>query len=104
MDYATKIRTTGVALADAVKKTIDMENRRHVVKLACIDRIMKAGDNPLTGKAHSFSSAEAAVAADAEYLAYLDTLSTAIREKLVAEAEFAAAKAAARLVALEAAA
>ena len=96
MDHAKNVLDTGMAMADAIKHVIDLETRRHTVKMACIDRIMKAGDNPLTGKPHSFSSAEAAVGTDAEYIRYLDELSLATHAKIAAEVRYEAARTAAR--------
>jgi hypothetical protein len=99
MDPVKQIQDCGLALADAVKREMDLENRRHTVKLGAIDRIMKSGDNPLTGKAHSYSSAEALVTTDQQYAEYLDEIANAVRVKIIAKAQYDAALAAARLVA-----
>ena len=97
MDYVQEIKDRGVTLADAVKIEMTLENRRHTVKLAAIDRIMKSGDNPLTGKAHSYSSAEALVTTDKQYAEYLDDIANAVRAKIIAKAQYDAALVAARL-------
>lgn len=99
MDPVKQIQDCGLALADAVKHEMDLENRRHNIKLGAIDRIMKSGDNPLTGKAHSYSSAEALVTTDQTYADYLDEIADAVRVKIIAKAQYDAALAAARLAA-----
>lgn len=98
MNPAQDILDRGVELATAVTRETTLENGRHAVKLAAIERIMKSGDNPMTGKPHSFSSAEAAVTLDAQYANYLDDLAQAQHERIMARARYDAAIAAARLM------
>jgi len=98
MDYVKQIQDCGLALADAVKIEMDLENRRHNFKLDAIGRIMKSGDNPLTNKPHSYSSAEALVTTDQRYADYLDAIANAVRGRIIAKAQYDAALAAARLV------
>lgn len=97
MDHAQDILDRGTELAVAVTRETTLENGRHAVKLAAIERIMKSGDNPMTGKPHSFSSAEAAVSLDAQYADYLERLAQAQHERIVARARYDAAIAAARI-------
>lgn len=97
MNYAQDILDRGTELAVAVTNETNMENARHGVKLAAIERIMKSGDNPLTGKPHSFSSAEAAVSTDPIYAQHLEDLAQAQYNRILARAKYDAAIAAARL-------
>jgi hypothetical protein len=97
MDYAQNIITTGNALAEAVTAEMALEDNRHNVKMAAITRIMQSGDNALTGKPHSFSSAEAAVNTDSEYAAHLARQRDAVGARIRARAQYDAALATARL-------
>lgn len=84
-------------LADATVAEMALEDNRHNVKFAVTERIMTSGDNKLTGKPHSFSSAEAAATADEEYINYLERLRSATRDRILARGAYEAAIAAARL-------
>lgn len=95
--FARNIVIASQALADAVEKEMMLEDNRHTVKLAAITRIMNSGDNTLTGKPHSFSSAEALVHADVDYAAHLEQLRIAARERIIARGKYDAAVAAAEL-------
>jgi hypothetical protein len=97
MDYAKHIIDAGDILAQAVKEEMTLEDTRAHVKFAAIERIMKSGDNPLTGKPHSASSAEAVVNLDEEYAAHLTQQRDAVARKIRAKAQYDAAVAAARL-------
>lgn len=97
MDYAQHIIDAGDILAQAVKEEMTLEDMRAGVKIDAIERIMKSGDNPLTGKPHSASSAEAVVSQDAAYAAHLTQLRDAVARKIRAKAQYDAAVAAARL-------
>jgi hypothetical protein len=99
MDHAQHIMDCGTELAVAVASETNMENARHGVKLAAIERIMKSGDNPFTSKPHSFSSAEAVVATDPLYAQHLADLAQAQYNRIVARARYDAALADARLAA-----
>jgi hypothetical protein len=96
-NYATKIEQAAVTLADAVVHEMELEDNRHVVKLNAIEYIMGSGDNKLTGKPHSFSSAEALVHTDDSYAAHLTKLRHAARDRILAKGRYDAAVAAARL-------
>jgi len=93
------ITKTGDVLAQATVDEMLLEDNRINVKLAAIDRIMSAGDNQLTGKPHSFSSAEAIVNTDEQYQEYLERQRNAVRNRVVARAAYEAAIAASRLFA-----
>ncbi len=97
MDYAKHIIDAGDILANAVKEEMTFEDNRHAVKFAAVERIMASGDNPLTGKPHSASSAEAIVNLDPEYSGYLTQIRDAVARKIRARAQYDAAVAAARL-------
>lgn len=73
------IINAGDRLAEAKERELRLEDERPAHKMAAIARLMQ-GTNPLTGKAHSASSAEAVVETDAAYAAYR----TAQREATVA--------------------
>lgn len=96
-NYATKIEQAAVTLADAVVHEMELEDNRHVVKLNAIEYIMGSGDNKLTGKPHSFSSAEALVHTDDSYAAHLKKLREAARDRILAKGRYDAAVAAAKL-------
>jgi hypothetical protein len=98
-DYAQNIVDLGDKLADATKAEMQLEDIRHTVKLAAIERIMKSGDNPMTNKPHSFSSAEAAVSTDGSYAEHLEQQRDAAAARIRARARYDAAVAAARLAA-----
>lgn len=91
------IETATQSLLAAVLAEQTLEDNRINIKLAAITRIMAAGDNPLTGKPHSFSSAETIVGTDAEYQDYLERLRNAVRDRILAKGNYDAAVAAARL-------
>lgn len=97
MDYAKQIEAAGDALAEAVKTEMALEDTRPQIKFAAIERIMAAGDNPLTGKPHSFSSAEAQVHIDQTYVDFLARVREATVTRIRARAQYEAALAAARI-------
>lgn len=97
-DSSKKIEEAAEALAAAVLHETTLEDGRAVVKLEAIERIMNSGDNSLTGKPHSFSSAEAMVNTDAEYQDYLLQQRNAVRDRILARGRYDAAVAAARLL------
>jgi hypothetical protein len=96
-NFSTLILSATQQLADAVKTEMTLEDNRHSVKLAAITRIMNSGDNPLTGKPHSFSSAEAMVHSDQQYADYLGQLREAAYNRIMARGAYDAALAGARL-------
>jgi hypothetical protein len=91
------IEAKAEVFADAVVREMELEDTRHHVKIAAIERIMKSGDNPMTGKPHSFSSAEALVNTDAEYAAHLEKQRDAARARILARGAYDAAIAAAKV-------
>jgi hypothetical protein len=96
--FVRDIETAAQELATAVAAEQTLEDARVHSKLAAIERIMRA-DNVLTGKPHSFSSAEAVVNTDAEYQTYLERQRDAVRARILAKGRYDAAIAAARLAA-----
>lgn len=95
-DFANNIVRASTRLADAVLSEMTHEDNRHNVKMQVIERLM-AGENKLTGKPHSFSSAEVAAASDPAYTDYLEQLRNTTRERILAKGAYDAAVAAARL-------
>lgn len=95
--FIDNIKTAAANLADATVAEMRLEDERTAHKLAAIDRIMSRGDNPLTGKPHSYSSAEATVNTDEDYQAYLGKIRAAVRDRIIARGTYDAAIAAARL-------
>ena len=98
-NFADNITVAATALADAVRRESEPEDNRISVKMAAVERIMKSGDNPLTGKAHSFSSAEALVNTDNAYSDYLGQCRDAMHARIIARGNYDAALANARLAA-----
>ncbi|NDD53188.1 hypothetical protein EBZ39_04795 [bacterium] len=86
------------ALADAVHAEMALEDTRHVVKMTVTERIM-ATENKLTGKPHSFSSAEAAAVLDPAYVDHLAQLRDAAKARILARGKYDAAVAKAALLA-----
>ena len=86
----------GDALAEAVEYETRLEDFRPEQKVAAIQRIMTEA-NPLNGKPHSASSAEAVVETDIEYKAYRQRQRDAAVRTIKAKALYAAAKAHASL-------
>lgn len=88
-------------LAAATEAEMQLEDERVAHKLMAIDRIMAAGDNKLTGKPHSYSSAEAIVNTDAQYQDYLGQIRAAVRNRIIARGGYEAALVEARLQGVE---
>jgi len=88
---ANTIEAAGEALASAVENEMMLEDNRIGKKMAAIERIISAGENPLTGKKHSFSSAEALVNTDGEYMEYLEQMRHAAVKRIRARATYEAA-------------
>lgn len=95
-DIVKQIEEAYEKYATAAEAEMLLEDGRAEVKNAATQRIMQAGDNPLTGKPHSFSSADAIVNTDAEYAEYLAKVRAAtiarIRARGVVDAALAAVK------------
>lgn len=98
-NFADNITSAAAALADAVRRESELEDNRISVKMAAVERIMKSGDNPLTGKPHSFSSAEALVNTDTAYSEYLGQCRDAAHARMIARGNYDAAIVTARLAA-----
>lgn len=86
-------------LAQAVENEMSLEDGRAKIKMEAVQRIMAAGDNPMTGKPHSFSSAEAAANTDSAYSSYLAELRRATVQRILARGYYDAALVEAQLVA-----
>jgi hypothetical protein len=95
--FVDNINIAATNLADATVAEMRLEDERTTHKLAAIDRIMSRGDNPLTGKPHSYSSAEAMVTTDEDYQAYLGRIRAAVRDRIIARGNYDAVLAEARL-------
>lgn len=89
--YEKQIENAAGRLAEAVAYETRLEDERITEKLAAIDRIMLAGDNPFTSKPHSFSSAEAIVNTDSVYREYLARQREAVRERILARGAYESA-------------
>lgn len=96
-NVADNITAAAAALADAARREAELEDNRISVKMAAVERIMKSGDNPLTNKPHSFSSAEALVNTDSTYSDYLGQCRDAAHARMIARGNYDAALATARL-------
>lgn len=89
----------GAALyARARAAEMELEDNRAAHKQAAILRLIAGGPNPLTGKAHSASSAEAVVETDAEYAAYRALQRGAVVTTITAAGNYEAAKFRARFL------
>lgn len=98
-NYVDAINDAAAKYAKAVENEMTIEDNRVTAKMAAVERIMRSGDNPLTGKAHSFSSAEALVNSDRDYADYLGTARAAAVARILARGAYDAALAEARLAA-----
>jgi len=85
--------------AKTVEAEMRLEDERAIVKIAAIQRIMRAGDNLMTSKPHSYSSAEAVVNTDVNYADYLGKLREAAVRRILARGKYDAAIAESRLTA-----
>lgn len=97
-DYAGEIERAGRTYALAVADEMALEDQRPIVKQAAVLRLIGT-PNPATGKPHSASSAEAVVESDEEYVTHRVQQRQAVYAKIVAAAQYEAAKARARLAA-----
>lgn len=91
MDRATEY-------ASARDAELELEDERAGEKQSAIRRVMESGDNPLTGKAHSASSAEAVVETDASYADYKRKQRDATVRTIMTRARYEAAKYRAQLL------
>lgn len=84
--------------AREVQKEMQHEAGRAEVKAQAIRRLMDGDANPLTGKPHSASSAEAIVETDPEYAAYLAAGREIVRRKMWAQTDAEVALETARMI------
>ena len=91
MKLLTNIASATEKLAEATKNEMSLEHGKPVAKMQAISRVIKAGDNPLTGKPHSFSSAELLVEQDPEYSAHLAKMREAVENRILARGNYEAA-------------
>lgn len=101
-DFVTQITKTAEHYGQMVENEMSLEDGRIKVKMEAIQRIMQSGDNPLTGKPHSFSSAEAIVNTDRDYSDYLAKVREAAVNRILARGNYEAALASAKLAASDA--
>lgn len=85
--------------AAATKEEMELDHQRHVVKMQTIAKIVRSGDNPLTGKPHSFSSAELLVEQDPDYAQHMAKLREATEKRIIARGDYESALVEAQLVA-----
>lgn len=97
----TNVADAANALADATAAEMKLEDERITHKLAAIDRIMSSGDNSMTGKPHSYSSAEGIVNTDEQYQEYLGRIRSAVRDRIIARGRYEAALVEAKLQGVE---
>jgi len=95
----SKIARATEALSDAVVNEMSLEDGRTKIKMEAVQRIMAGGDNPMTGKPHSFSSAEAIANTDKTYNDYLATVRQAAAQRIIARGQYDAAIIEAQLIA-----
>lgn len=100
-DVVKQIEEAYKNYAAAAEAEMALEDGRAAVKNAATERIMRGGDNPLTGKPHSFSSADAIVNTDAEYAEYLAKVRAASVARILARGAVDAALASSRISANE---
>jgi hypothetical protein len=90
-DVLNQFEAASVQLRDAIRACDRWLVEKPVEKMAAIARIM-TGSNPLTGKGHSASSAEAIVETDPEYAAFLAQGTANTLARLEAETRYRAAQ------------
>ncbi len=74
--------------AEAVSNEMSLEDARAKAKMEAVQRIMASGDNPMTSKPHSYSSAEAIVKTDRIYSDYLAKLREAAAARINAKGNY----------------
>lgn len=94
-EHLAKIHRAAEGLAEATDIVAALEDQRPLIKRDAIGRLMQE-TNPLTGKPHSATSAEAVVESDAIYAAHRRSQRQAEVEKIFARAAYEAAVLAAR--------
>lgn len=78
--------------AATARHEMALEHLKPIRKHEAITRIMASGTNPMTGKLHSYSSAETLAETDAEYAQHLAQLRDAVAARITAAAEQRAAE------------
>lgn len=86
-----KYKTAAAAYTEASVEEMRVEDTRALEKTAAIARLMQT-DNPLNGRRHSASSAEAVVEMDTQYSEFLRGRRRATAVKLAAMSEMYAAR------------
>ena len=79
-------RLERVKEADAVHTLATLEDQRHLFKLAAIERLAANSTQPISGKPHSYSSAESLAETDEAYASYLAELREAARQRILVAA------------------
>lgn len=97
LDAIERVEQLGAEYGEARAAEQRMEDGRPEAKRSATARIMRSGDNILTQKPHSASSAEAIVETDPEYRCYRNIQSDLVVQKEVARGRFEAAILRARL-------
>lgn len=87
-----RVMDAALLYAKARAAVMELEDNRPAHKQAAILRIIETGPNPLTGKQHSASSAEAVVETDAGYAAYRKLQREAVITEITAGGNYEAAK------------
>lgn len=91
------VEGAALALAGSVERETELEDARPLIKGEAIKRLMESALNPLTGKPHSVSSAEAVVERDPQYMEHRRTQRAAVCDTIVMRAKLHAAELRARL-------
>lgn len=86
----TAYADAGQAWLRAWRQEAELSDQSGQEKMLAVSRLI-GNDNPLTGKPHSASSAEAVVVTDAGYAAYLQQRRSATLERMAAETAMRAA-------------
>lgn len=92
-----EVRASGNEYANLVHREMALEHERAGRKAEAVARIMASGDNPLTHKPHSASSAEAVAETDHAYAAHLAEIREVVLAKNLAFSRLTVAKLEAQL-------
>ena len=91
------VEGAALRLADATAREMELEDHRPLIKGEAIKRLMEVAPNPLTGKAHSVSSAEAVVEQDPTFMEHRRTQRSAVADRILMQGRYETAKLRARL-------
>ena len=86
------VEGAALRLAEAMTTESALEDERALVKVAGIQRLMDLGPNPLTGKPHSVSSAEAIIEQDFRYMEHRVKQRQAVANTILFRAKLKAAE------------